>query len=584
MEKLIGKNMGRFLVFLLFVTASVSCGRNVEVEPEDVVQEQKIELNVQEGTLQIGHKLIVTPVFTPHEIRPNGKYKWEIENSEIAGIAVNKDFSVTITAKSAGQTKAYISSHEGAVIVSCVITVEQEPDDGIVKILTIGNSFSDDAVEHYLYGLAEAAGHKVVIGNLYIGGAQLSLHWHNASTDATVYSYRKINQNGNKTTRANTSISTALAEENWDYISFQQASAYSGQYQTFIQPLSALYNYVKARAINSQVKYVLHQTWAYPQSSTLSAFASYGNNQQTMYAAIVDAYMQAKDLIDADLIVPAGTAIQNGRTSVIGDNFHRDGSHLDLNIGRYTASAVWFEAIFGKSVIGNSYKPTALSDYEAEIAQHAAHYAVAEPYVVTQMADYQGEEAGTLQNPVFVNFGYNTSAGWNSLTSFETNESIANLADTEGGYTGVSLTLVEGFNSRNLNGPKSTNTDLGMPEAVSSDSYYGNTKGVWQSREVKQSVVKIEGLDKTKRYNFCFFGSRIGSNNENRETKNIVKGENEVIAYFDAAENTSQTDCANNVRPDANGVITVTITAGENNDNSYGFYYITAMRIAVSAD
>src|SRR5690606_10833244 len=104
-----------------------------------------------------------------------------------------------------------------------------------------------------------------------------------------------------------------------------------------------------------------------------------------MYSAIVDAYIQAKDLIDADLIVPAGTAIQNGRTSVIGDNFNRDGNHLDLNIGRYTASCAWFEAILGKSVIGNSYKPSALSDYEAEIAQHAAHFAQKKPNEVTPM-------------------------------------------------------------------------------------------------------------------------------------------------------------------------------------------------------
>ena len=37
-----------------------------------------------------------------------------------------------------------------------------------VKILAIGNSFSADAVEQELYGLFEAVGQKVVIGNMYI--------------------------------------------------------------------------------------------------------------------------------------------------------------------------------------------------------------------------------------------------------------------------------------------------------------------------------------------------------------------------------------------------------------------------------
>src|SRR5690606_4204670 len=123
-----------------------------------------------------------------------------------------------------------------------------------------------------------------------------------------------------KATAANTSIQTALWDEDWDYISFQQESPNSGMFDTFT-PLVGLYEYVAARATNPQVKYVLHQTWAYAKNSTHSGFANYGKDQDVMYAAIVNAYNQAQDLISADRIVPAGTAIQNGRTSIIGDNF-----------------------------------------------------------------------------------------------------------------------------------------------------------------------------------------------------------------------------------------------------------------------
>ena len=41
--------------------------------------------------------------------------------------------------------------------------------DGVIRILAIGNSFSQDAVEQYLYELFDAAGIKVIIGNMYIG-------------------------------------------------------------------------------------------------------------------------------------------------------------------------------------------------------------------------------------------------------------------------------------------------------------------------------------------------------------------------------------------------------------------------------
>ena len=57
----------------------------------------------------------------------------------------------------------------------------------VIKILAIGNSFSQDAIETNLLELAQAENIKVVIGNLYIGGASLDLHWNNAKDDKAAY-------------------------------------------------------------------------------------------------------------------------------------------------------------------------------------------------------------------------------------------------------------------------------------------------------------------------------------------------------------------------------------------------------------
>lgn len=262
-----------------------------------------------------------------------------------------------------------------------------------IKILAIGNSFSQDALETYLYELAKAENIKVIIGNLYIGGASLELHWNNAKENKATYQYRKIDVNGNKTNTPETSIADAIADEDWDYISFQQVSSSSGIYESYVEPLPLLFENVKQMATNPDVKYILLQTWAYAQSSTHSGFAHYNNDQLTMYSAIVDAVWRAKELAPIDIIVPAGTAIQNGRTSDIGDNFCSDGYHLDVNIGRYTAACTWFEKLFNVDVIGNSFKPDALSDFEADIAQHAAHYAVKSPKEITEMSDFYKEVA-----------------------------------------------------------------------------------------------------------------------------------------------------------------------------------------------
>ena len=261
--------------------------------------------------------------------------------------------------------------------------------DKIVKILAIGNSFSQDAIEQYLFELANADNIKVIIGNLYIGGASLDLHWNNAKEDKPAYQYRKIDVKGIKTNTPETSIADALSDEDWDYISFQQVSSSSGIYDTYVTPLPLLFDYVKTRATNTDVKYILHQTWAYAQNSDHKLFVNYNNDQMTMYKAIVDAVWRAKELAPIDMVVPAGTAIQNGRTSVLGDNFCKDGYHLEVNFGRYTAACTWFETIFKKSVIGNTYKPDTVSDYEAEIAQYAAHYAVMRPKEITELIYYK---------------------------------------------------------------------------------------------------------------------------------------------------------------------------------------------------
>ncbi|MBD1433269.1 DUF4886 domain-containing protein [Sphingobacterium sp. DN00404] len=584
MEKILNFRSFVWIILALFTLNQISCKDDTSPPQE---QKQAIQLNKTTSALAIGEELVLIPTFTPSVTNPES-YKWNVDNAEVVAITINSDHSATVVGKSQGESRVSITSLQGVILASCIINVTGEtienPDDGVVKILTIGNSFSEDAVEYYLYGLAKAAGKNIVIGNLFIGGATLDQHVQNAANNSAAYAYRKIEENGNKEDTPNTTIATALADEDWDYISFQQASPNSGQYNTFVTPLPALYNYVKGKATNPHVKYILHQTWAYAQNSTHAGFANYNKDQEIMHTAIVDAYNRATDLIDTELIVPAGTAIQNGRTSIIGDNFCRDGYHLDLNIGRYTASCTWFEAIFGETVIGNSYKPTALTDYETEIAQHAAHRAVVKPNAVTAMQDYQGGGSGILTNPVFVNFGKDTSSPqWNSVTGHMEGTSIPNLKDDEGNYTGISLTITERFNDINRNGPATTSTDFDMPAGVSSDSYYGNPKKVFNNATILQSAVKLVGLDKTKKYNFCFFASRIDTKvNENRQTKYIVKGQNEDMVLLNAMNNTSNSVCANNIQPNANGEIMITVTAGEQNNNVNGFYYITALRLSPS--
>ena len=254
-----------------------------------------------------------------------------------------------------------------------------------VRILAIGNSFSQDAVEQYLHELAEAEGISTIIGNMFIGGCSLERHVKNARDNAPAYAYRKIGTDGKKREKGKMSLEAVLADEDWDYVSLQQASPFSGMYETYEASLPELIEYVKVR-LPKKTKLMLYQTWAYASTSRHSEFKNYNCNQLTMYQAIADAVKKAAKANKIKIVIPSGTAIQNARTSFIGDHLNRDGYHLDVKIGRYTAACTWFERIFKHNVVGNPYAPEGLDEARKTVAQKAAHAAVKHPYKVTELS------------------------------------------------------------------------------------------------------------------------------------------------------------------------------------------------------
>ncbi len=214
-----------------------------------------------------------------------------------------------------------------------------------LKLLSIGNSFSEDA-QRWLYQVAAAAGFQdITIANLYWGGCSLATHWSNANTNYAGYEYQK-NTTGAIQRTAGVSIQTALLDEDWDFITLQQASGYSGLADTYNADLTNLIAYVKTYATNPNMQLGWHMTWAYQSDSTHGDFAKYNNHQMTMYNGIVNA-VQTKILTNGDFsfVIPAGTAIQNLRTSFLGDTLTRDGYHMSYLLGRYTVSLTWIYTI-----------------------------------------------------------------------------------------------------------------------------------------------------------------------------------------------------------------------------------------------
>jgi hypothetical protein len=453
----------------------------------------------------------------------------------------------------------------------------RKPSPGVIKILAIGNSFSENAVESNLYELAKEKGIKVIIGNMYIGGASLATHKVNVERNTPAYQYRKITEDGVRKNTTKISIEQALQDEEWDYISFQQASPNSGQLETVQSDLPAVYNYVKSKATNPKVKYAYHSTWAYAPRTTNTGFANYNNDQTTMFNAIVNVSQNIESIVPINLIIPAGTAIQNARTSALGDSFTtpEDGYHLNA-LGKYIAACTWFEKIFGQSVVDNTYTG-GFSSFEVKVAQNAAHLAVLKPYEVTSMASYEAEPI-PLENPVLVDFGNATpSPSWNQMSGFTVGSKI-NLKDDKNVFVGMSLTIIERFNNINTNGATGTNTPLNMPDNVSARNFYGNAKGApFNGIVTPKGVIEVAGLIPTLNYTFSFFGSRAAT--DNRETLYTVSGTNSGSAALNPSSNATQIATIENIKPNAQGKITITVTAGPNNVSSNGWFYLNAAKI-----
>ncbi len=241
-----------------------------------------------------------------------------------------------------------------------------------LKVLAIGNSFSQDAVEQNLFELAKAQGDSLVIGNAYIGGCSIERHYTNLQKDSALYVYRKI-VGGVRAVYRKQTLKRIIQNEDWDLITFQQASGLSGIPDSYTL-LPSLKQEVRRYATKLNVQFAWHMTWAYAWDYQSKNFAPYDYNQRTMYSAIVSTMLNVLPGVKIQSVIPSGIAIQLARYH-FGDVLNRDGFHLSYTLGRYIAACTWCEFLTGKDVEGNPYHPEGINEEDAFMCQQAAHSA-----------------------------------------------------------------------------------------------------------------------------------------------------------------------------------------------------------------
>jgi len=306
-----------------------------------------------------------------------------------------------------------------------------------LRILAIGNSFSGDIFDQDFYGLAEADGQPVVSAVLYKGGCSLEKHSAYMKDNTPAYELHKT-ENGKYSIEAGVTADEVLRSRDWDVITFQQQSSDALDYATFTPYLKDILKYVRKR-VPRDARMMLIQTWAYENASWTKQkgeviLQKYGFRSERMHKDLVSVARRVADELKLE-VVPVGTAIQNLRTGFTMENTTRDGYHLSLTMGRYTAACTAYEAITGHPVQGNGYAPVTLQNYiRREMAQRDAHMACLHPDEITPedngpLGSYRCAAAGpynfdedkvpeyTLPDPLVMNDGtpVTTVEQWNNI-------------------------------------------------------------------------------------------------------------------------------------------------------------------------
>ncbi|MCB1095025.1 MAG: Ig-like domain-containing protein, partial [Verrucomicrobiae bacterium] len=453
------------------------------------------------------------------------------------------------------------------------------------RVLFIGNSFtigSGDGrasaaggVPGIFDALARAGGNgdpETVLRG--VGGMDFKFH----AQDATTQSAIKSQQWSHVILQNYSTQPTHLASGSID-----DHNTYGGQ----------LYDQVIANNANSQV--VLFETFSRSAAHSLitgtsspTGFASTAEFQEEIrknYAALADSLTAAHPGNLPVQVAPVGSAWENAGGMLASNaagyvDLHSSDEYHGNDNGYYLAACVFYATIYGKSPEGLSVSAEVqalnLSLTEDAAALESAAWETVEPQVSKLEAgqvlriDF-GADATTMDAG---DDGGNT---WNNVTPAVggTDDGVLEgLLTTAGTATNVNLEMLSRFNGANTAG---TTTSAVFPADATSDSLFGNTEDFGGLTDVFPSF-RITGLNPANTYTLTFYASR-GSVGDNRQTRFTVTGDDEEVANLDAGNNVDETVTLAGIVPGDDGVITIAIAPGADNDNANHFTYLGALQI-----
>ena len=280
-------------------------------------------------------------------------------------------------------------------------------EDDVIELLMIGNSWSYYFVEE-LYAMAEAAGVKIRICNVYYSGCPIDKHYNWWINGESHYQFYETDGNGRKEKGNGVSLEWCLAQGEWDAITMNigggdlRTMTVDALIERNVPCAKALFDYLGESFPKADL--YMHQSWAY-ELGYLKEYASgdfridtvedqmaYTEKTRQLITAICEAAgigrINTGDAWEVYRAACTEQGIENNLCARLGNNGNKgDGGHDgDIGGGQYLNACVWFEILTGKDCRDTTYIPTytydgttyPMTEAMAEMLQDAAHKAVTE--------------------------------------------------------------------------------------------------------------------------------------------------------------------------------------------------------------
>ena len=148
---------------------------------------------------------------------------------------------------------------------------------------------------------------------------------------------------------------------------------------------------------------------------------------------------------------------------------------------------------------------------------------------------------------------------WNSVNIAAPTFSHGTITNTSLNVSTVALSLQSGIVGPSTLGPQTGNDSGVYPDLILHDIMrWGFSMGTNSQDTI---VMKVSGLDATKKYSFVFYGGYFINGNANSVTQYKIGDETATVNYF---QNVSMTDTIANVIPNAAGEVLITMIGDPN--------------------